>query len=285
MPSLRVSAGGTVHLLSLDSLSTVRDAKAQLQALTGATPAQQRLIFKGRERKDDELLADAGLTDGAKVMLLFTPGFQRPPPAASEAAASPTAAAPAAEAAGSARPPKRVVHDEEEDADGNRLLNVVCLGVTHTVRVDPEASVGDVKLRMAGITGAGVDQQRLIIKGKERADGELLSAAPGSKCMVLFRQGFHLEAEGADAVRSMVSITLVLESRLNALLRRQKHRLVDGNELLALLGALEEDASAAALDLANARVKPVVEVQRRELRERVQRLLDTTSGMRKDIRF
>jgi len=265
----------------------VSDLKLLLQPLTGAAPHQQRLLFKGKERKDDETLADLGLIDNARAMLLFTAGFVRPP--AEEAPASSGARTatvmPVLQPFEPARPPQRAVVDSDE-MDGVPI-SVSCLGVTHTLRVDPESTVADVKLRIAAIVGAAVDQQRLIIKGKERGDHELLSAlalGTGAKAMVLFRAGFHLEAEGAEAVKRMVAATLALEARLATIARKQRHRLTDGHELLAALGALDADASAAELDLANARVSVAVDAQRRELLGRVQRLLQAARLMRKEVR-
>jgi hypothetical protein len=177
--------------------------------------------------------------------------------------------------------------DEDDDESVGFPILVVCSGVTHAVRVDPAGTVRDVKLRMASITGAAVDQQRLIVKGKELSDGdafESLGLSERGKMMITYRAGFHLETEGAEAVKSMVGKTLELETRLAIVLRKQKHRLTSGQELLALLGALDEDAHAVSLDLQNARVKPEIETQRGELLERVTRLLGSTAGMRREIR-
>jgi hypothetical protein len=288
---LRVGIGATVHSLALEPSSHVRDAKALLQALTGATPQQQKLLHKGKELKDDNAtLEAAGVTDGSKAMLLFAAGFVRQSVVASGPAS--TACAPVAEpAAAPSASAKRVLVDESESED-TFPLNLVCAGVTYGIRISAGGTVRDAKLRAASLTGAPVAQQRLIVKGKERADAELLASlelACGAqhtarKVMILFRAGFHLEAEGATIVRSMVGKTLELEGRLDVVTRKQKHRVAGAHEMLALVGALDEDARAVLLDLENASVNPEIDAQRRELLERVKSLLDTTFRLRRDIR-
>lgn len=306
--SLKVSVGPVTHMLSLPATSLVRDVKDLLWPLTGAAPDQQRLIFKGKERKPDEALSAIGIVEGSKAMLLFAAGFVRPPasaqpaadanrslsdlPAAAPFAAVETGTTPAPIEAGAAlgesrsSEPVPVALGKDgliaDECDGEGVqINISCLGEVRSICVAPRSVTRDVKLRVAGKFGIPISQQRLIYKGKVLTDDELLELKQGGKMAVSCTEGFHLEAEGARAVQSMVQTTLILEGRLASIQRKQKHRLTDSHELLAALGALDEEAHAAVLDLSNARVKPAVETQRKELLGRMQRLLETTQAMRR----
>ena len=44
--------------------------KRVLVPATGLEPERQRLVFRGKEKRDDELLHASGVKDGAKVLLL-----------------------------------------------------------------------------------------------------------------------------------------------------------------------------------------------------------------------
>jgi hypothetical protein len=56
--------------LKLISIFYEGDLKRVLVPATGVEPERQRLIFRGREKRDDELLHTSGVKDGAKVLLL-----------------------------------------------------------------------------------------------------------------------------------------------------------------------------------------------------------------------
>lgn len=293
---VNVSAGGVVHSLNVTPDLRVGELKALLRPLTvGASSA--RLIFKGKERRDTDVLRDVGLVGGARAMLLFATGSARAPPNEQPVAgvdpaprvgrAAAASTAPAADAPGADAACLCEAGPDHPALDDGLSINVACLGEVGAVCAPPDGVVRDLKLRIAARFGVPVGQQRLIHRGKVLQDAALLSALglkPGAKMAVSCTEGFHLEAEGAKAVQGMARTALTLEARLASIQRKQKHRMADGDELLAALGVLDEEARAAELDLSNASVKPAIDVQRRELLERVQRLLETTRRIRKDLR-
>ena len=52
------------------------ELKMVLALLTGLEPKQQRLLFKGKEREDDEYLHMVGVGEKDKVLLLEDPAFK-----------------------------------------------------------------------------------------------------------------------------------------------------------------------------------------------------------------
>ncbi|ESQ41401.1 hypothetical protein EUTSA_v10014879mg [Eutrema salsugineum] len=74
--SIRVSTFAHFHDLSVEATSTFGELKMVLSLVTGLEPKQQRLLFKGKEREDDEYLHMVGVGDKDKVLLLEDPAFK-----------------------------------------------------------------------------------------------------------------------------------------------------------------------------------------------------------------
>ncbi|KAF8096158.1 hypothetical protein N665_0316s0003 [Sinapis alba] len=74
--SIRVSTFAHFHDLSIEATSTFGELKMVLALLTGLEPKQQRLLFKGKEREDDEYLHMVGVGEKDKVLLLEDPAFK-----------------------------------------------------------------------------------------------------------------------------------------------------------------------------------------------------------------
>ncbi|CAN8256334.1 unnamed protein product [Cochlearia groenlandica] len=74
--SIRVSTFYHFHDLSIEATSTFGELKMVISLLTGLEAKQQRLLFKGKEREDDEYLHMVGVGDKDKVLLLEDPSFK-----------------------------------------------------------------------------------------------------------------------------------------------------------------------------------------------------------------
>ncbi|KFK25675.1 hypothetical protein AALP_AA8G144800 [Arabis alpina] len=74
--SIRVSTFAHSRDLSIEATSTFGELKMVLSLLTGLGPKQQRLLFKGKERENDEFLHMVGVGDKDKVLLLEDPAFK-----------------------------------------------------------------------------------------------------------------------------------------------------------------------------------------------------------------
>ncbi|XP_051117138.1 BAG family molecular chaperone regulator 4-like [Andrographis paniculata] len=65
-----VSSSQFCHQISVLPTSTFRELKVLMSILTKMEPAAQRMVFRGKEREDDEHLHMVGVRDGDKLLLL-----------------------------------------------------------------------------------------------------------------------------------------------------------------------------------------------------------------------
>ena len=72
---LTVHQGKEKHVLELAAGSSVGDVQRALNVTAGVLPADQRLLFKGKEPNSASLLADLGVKAKDKMMLLLSKGF------------------------------------------------------------------------------------------------------------------------------------------------------------------------------------------------------------------
>ncbi|KAK4778933.1 hypothetical protein SAY86_006461 [Trapa natans] len=70
---LRIAHGAIKLEISVSSQATFGEVKKILAAETGLHPAEQRLIFRGRERRNGEYLDTSGVKDRSKLVLVQDP--------------------------------------------------------------------------------------------------------------------------------------------------------------------------------------------------------------------
>ncbi|GMH23910.1 hypothetical protein Nepgr_025753 [Nepenthes gracilis] len=70
MINVKVSTVSHCHDVSIEATSTFRELKKLLSLETGLEPRHQRLLYRGKEKEDDEHLHMVGLRDKGKVLLL-----------------------------------------------------------------------------------------------------------------------------------------------------------------------------------------------------------------------
>ncbi|KAF8394887.1 hypothetical protein HHK36_018825 [Tetracentron sinense] len=73
MIKIKVSHGSSHHEINVPAQSTFGDLKRVLAHETGLEPKEQRLLFRGKEREDEECLHMVGLKNRSKVLLLEDP--------------------------------------------------------------------------------------------------------------------------------------------------------------------------------------------------------------------
>ncbi|KAK9280308.1 hypothetical protein L1049_013996 [Liquidambar formosana] len=73
MIKIKVSHGSYHHDITVPAQSTFGDLKKVLAHETGLEPEEQRLLFRGKEKDDDECLHMVGVKDMSKVILLEDP--------------------------------------------------------------------------------------------------------------------------------------------------------------------------------------------------------------------
>ncbi|XP_022773667.1 BAG family molecular chaperone regulator 1-like [Durio zibethinus] len=76
MITIRVSTVSQWHDISMEATSTFGELKMILSLVTSLVPREQRLLFKGKEREDDEYLHMVGVRDKDKVLLLEDPAIK-----------------------------------------------------------------------------------------------------------------------------------------------------------------------------------------------------------------
>ncbi|KAG6410196.1 hypothetical protein SASPL_128248 [Salvia splendens] len=76
MITIRVSTVSKWHDISIQATSTFGELKIVLSILTKLEPHEQRLVFKGKEREDDEHLHMVGVRDKDKVLMLEDPAIR-----------------------------------------------------------------------------------------------------------------------------------------------------------------------------------------------------------------
>lgn len=70
---IRVIYGAVLYQISVNSQSSFGELKKLLTAETGLQPAEQRLIFRGKERENGDYLDTCGVKDRSKVILIDDP--------------------------------------------------------------------------------------------------------------------------------------------------------------------------------------------------------------------
>ncbi|XWS74373.1 hypothetical protein CRYUN_Cryun02cG0209700 [Craigia yunnanensis] len=73
MIKIKVSHGSYHHDIAVPAQSTFGDLKRVLAQETGLEPKEQRLLFQGKEKDDEECLHMVGVKDMSKVVLLEDP--------------------------------------------------------------------------------------------------------------------------------------------------------------------------------------------------------------------
>ncbi|KAG6466613.1 BAG family molecular chaperone regulator 4-like [Zingiber officinale] len=74
--TVRISTGFNSHYISLGATATFWEMKMAASMVTGLEPREQRLLFRGKEREDDEHLHMVGVRDKDKVLLLEDPAIK-----------------------------------------------------------------------------------------------------------------------------------------------------------------------------------------------------------------
>nr|AFK37645.1 unknown [Medicago truncatula] len=74
--TIRVSTMSKWHDISIEETSTFGELKMVLSLVTSLEPREQRLLYKGKERDDNEFLHMIGVRDKDKVLLLEDPAIK-----------------------------------------------------------------------------------------------------------------------------------------------------------------------------------------------------------------
>ena len=248
MMRLTVMQGKAKHAVDCSADGTFLQVKQRVQELCGVVPASQKLIFKGKERKDGDSVAAAGVRDGDKLMLMLSAegakelkreeerlaGEQRQQEAAAAQrlkeqhrdglAADATAAAPPAKTA--------VVEEEGAAVQGAQTVQIIHAKVRYKLVADfssPTLTFLDLKEKLAKLCHVPAKHQRLVFKAKERDSAQTLVAAgvkSGDKMMLLLAEGEWRVRDEKELIRDVESELAAVETSVDKLKSQCQHGLL-----------------------------------------------------------
>ncbi|XP_043724233.1 BAG family molecular chaperone regulator 1-like [Telopea speciosissima] len=76
MITIKVSTVTKFHDISIEPTSTFGELKMILKVVTGLEAREQRVLYRGKEREDEEFLHMVGVRDMDKVLLLEDPAIK-----------------------------------------------------------------------------------------------------------------------------------------------------------------------------------------------------------------
>jgi len=226
--------------MEVEPAATFQQVKAQIERQAGVPPEKQRLLCNGKERKNGaETLAAAGVSAKSKMMLMLVPGYTMPPPpvAAEDAAPAAAGSGPADAATGDTAAAK-----EEEPAavelegelplpegakaqEASATVHVRHGAKRYHVRVPhglDVATFGELAAYLVAQMlprGIPAEECRLICRGKSAESRDVLSSKGGEEMtvMLMFREGFHVAADGANWLKESQAELAEAEQKIERL--------------------------------------------------------------------
>lgn len=184
--------------------------------------------------KDNIALADLGISDGTKMMLMWKDGYRRPMP---EPESKPT---------GSGYPPEREKSkDSVEDWKPEKLdlpgHDIVCITFHRgrklfEVNCPRETTITELKQALSKLTRIKPEYHRMIMSGKLvteslKVSDLLVAPKPALAAVLMFKEGHHREIEDGQWVKKRIKeVDTDLETRFKDLLRGMKMRTLTINE-------------------------------------------------------
>jgi len=256
---LSIIQGKAKHVVTVPADGTFGAVKEQVQELAGIRPAAQKLIFKGKERKDADSLASAGVASGAKMMLMLSAEGAKDEKKAEEqrakqkrqhdameakqlleehrAGGSEHHAAGTGDGADSSRaaPAPAVIEEEGASAAGAHVVQVLHGKMRFRLVVGGDGAggaapvtFGDLKEKLAKLCSVPPAHQRLIYKAKERDSAHAIKEAgvkDGDKLMLLLAEGEWKARDEQTLIRDVANELAEVEADVSKLRSQCEHGL------------------------------------------------------------
>ena len=249
MLKLTVIQGKVKHAVECEADGTFGAIKEQVHELAGCTPASQKLIFKGKERKDADSLAAVGVKTGDKLMLMLSAEGAKEEKRAGEELLRQKRLDEAKEAkqlleahrdggekalgtrgGGDAREgaAPAVVEEEGAGAAGAHVVQVLHGKVRYRLVVEgaDKMTFADLKAKLAKLCHVPAQHQRLIYKAKERESVHTLAAAGvknGDKLMLLLAEGEWKARDEQTLIRDVEKELTQVEAGVSKLRSQCEH--------------------------------------------------------------
>jgi len=272
--------------------ATFGDVKDQLWRKLSVPPDKQRLLCNGKERKNAaESLSSAGVTAKSKLMLMLPPGFTLPLTPTLEEATSPLEEVAA---------PSPVDVEGKLPLTGGTVAQDGASAVVHVrqgrcryhVRVPQglaAATFGELGAYLATELlppGTPASELRFISRGKTVAAADILdpSGLLEMSVMLLFREGYHVAAEGANWLRDQSGELAEAEAELEKLGRRIEANFSDA-ETAVRLAEVSNLVETLKQSVESVRVSEAKLPEMEELRRRVLAADTKLQSLRKSVRL
>lgn len=241
--------GKVKHAVECEDESTFGAIKEQVHELAGVKPASQKLIFKGKERKDADSLASAGVRTGDKLMLMLSAEGAKEEKRAEEQQVRQKRQHEAMEAkqllenhregsdktsgtrnGSDSSSVHAVVEEDGAGAEGAHVVQVLHGKARFRLVIENEETMtfGDLKAKLAKLCRVPAQHQRLIHKAKERDSAHTLAAAGvknGAKLMLLLAEGEWKARDEQTLIRDVEKELAQLEVDVSKLRSQCEHGL------------------------------------------------------------
>lgn len=302
MPQLTVALPDKRKIeVDLELSATFQQVKVQIERQAGVPPEKQRLLCGGKERKNGaETLEAAGVSGKTKLMVMLVPGYTMPPPpaAAAEGEAGDVAAAEAGPEAASSEPAAVELDGElpvpesaaAQDKPGlvhvRQGANRFHVRVPHGLAAATFGELADYLSNQMLPRGIPASELRILCRGKTAEPDDVLDPKGSSELtvMLLFREGFHVAADGANWLKEYQAELAVAEAQIERLGKRVEANFTDA-EMSLRLGELGGLVSTLKQSVDSVRVSEAKLPEMREFRDRVLAADERLETIRKSFRF
>jgi hypothetical protein len=282
---LVASIGRNSYNIEATGAMTWGDVMTRLAELAGDDASGMRLLYKGRTVDAGATLSSCKVKSGSRLMAMKTGarhGAEQKQAARSAAAAlaaaadtprAPTESDPSTAQAGRSGTGGRkreVLGDTGIDDTESFYVRVVQGAATFLVGLDADATLGDLKLRLAPTCGVRAEDQRLLFGGRrDLTDAATLVGDAGAKrgatFMLLAGRRHHDAAEAARDFATIAGDVEALEGRVAGLERRIRGRLISGHaELTLSIGEVEGEAKRLDDNINTVRLEGAEDIARAE---------------------
>jgi len=279
---------------SCEASATFGDVKEHIQKVLGVPPDKQRLLCSGKERKTpSETLASAGVNSKSKIMLMLAPGYEMPSAPAKEPQVELHQTPP--EEPSAAAPVDLEGKLPSGEGDGGEKVGTVLVRqgqnryrvqVPQGLAVATFGELADYLVAEMLPRGIPSSELRFICRGKTADRKDVLCASGGQdlSVMLMFKENFHIAADGAAWLRDQTVELSRAEGEIDKLGKRIEANFSDAETSIRLaeVGGVIETLRQS---VESVRVSEAKLPEMEEFRTRVNAAFEKLEKLRKGVRL